>query len=192
MSVITLVWMPGAAGLFARAIAQSGAAQAAAAPADAALVTAELGRALAVAKTGPSGPGLTATELARVKLPALIAAQAAVRDALAARPDPARFGPSIVVSTMAFIPVIDGDSLPEHPLASIAAGSGSEVPLLIRTNNDEFRTFLVPSGMADVITDEVLASMAGGVGGRQGGDRGCPDPPGGALPRGLSAPPPAH
>ncbi len=164
MSVITLLSMPGAAGLFARAIAQSGAAQAAAAPADAALVTAELGRALAVAKTGPSGPGLTAAELARVKLPALIAAQAAVRDALAARPDPARFGPSIVASTMAFIPVIDGDSLPEHPLASIAAGSGSEVPLLIGTNSDEFRTFLVPSGMADVITDEVLASMAGAMG----------------------------
>ena len=164
MSVITLLSMPGAAGLFARAIAQSGAAQAAAAPADAALVTAELGRALAVAKTGPSAPGLTATELARAELPVLIAAQAAVRDALAASPDPARFGPSIVASTMAFIPVIDGDSLPEHPLASIAAGSGSEVPLLIGTNSDEFRTFLVPSGMAEVITDEVLASMADAMG----------------------------
>src|SRR5258707_6733253 len=190
MSVITLLSMPGAAGLFARAIAQSGAAQAAAAPADDALVTAELGRALAVAKTGPSGPGLTAAELARVKLPALIVAQAAVRDALAARPDPARFGSSIVVSTMAFIPVIDGDSLPEHPLASIAAGSGSEVPLLIGTNSDEFRTFLVPSGMADVITDEVLASMAGAMGaGKEGIDR-YPRHPAGALPRGFVGGPP--
>ncbi len=46
MSVTTLLAMPGAAGLFSKAIAQSGAAQAAAAPADAALVTTELGKAL--------------------------------------------------------------------------------------------------------------------------------------------------
>jgi para-nitrobenzyl esterase len=169
MSVITLLSMPGAAGLFAKAIAQSGAAQAAAAPSDAALVTAELGRALAAAKAGQAGPDplgleLTASELARADLPALIAAQATVRDALAASPDPARFGPTIVASTMAFIPVIDGESLPEHPLARIGAGSGSEVPVMIGTNSDEFRTFLVPSGMVDLITEEVLASMAAAVG----------------------------
>jgi para-nitrobenzyl esterase len=169
MSVITLLSMPGAAGLFARAIAQSGAAQAAAPPADAALVTAELKRALAAAEAsrpdaGLSGAELTAADLARTDLPTLIAAQAAVRDALAVSPDPARFGPSIVASTMAFIPVIDGDNLPEHPLTRIAAGSGSDVPLMIGTNSDEFRTFLVPSGAADLITEQVLASMAGAIG----------------------------
>jgi para-nitrobenzyl esterase len=156
MSVITLLAMPRAAGLFGRAIAQSGAAQAAAAPAEAALVTAELGSALGVEPT--------AGALARVDLEVLNAAQATVRDALAASPDPARFGASIVASTMAFIPVVDGNSLPEHPLASIAAGSGSNVPLLIGTNADEFRTFLVPSGMVDLVTEEVLAKMAGAVG----------------------------
>ena len=156
MSVVTLLAMPMAEGLFTRAIAQSGAAQAAAAPADAALVTAELGRTL--------GTTVTASSLAQVGLPALITAQAAVRDALAASPDPARFGASIVASTMPFIPVIDGDSLPEHPLTAIAAGRSSSVPLLIGTNSDEFRTFLVPSGMAALATDEVLASMAGAVG----------------------------
>ncbi len=156
MSVITLLAMPTAEGLFARAIAQSGAAQAAAVPADAALVTAELGRVL--------GTAATASSLAQVDLQALIAAQATVRDALAASPDPARFGASIVASTMPFIPVIDGDSLPEHPLAAIAAGRGSSVPLIIGTNSDEFRTFLVPSGMAALVTDQVLASMAGAVG----------------------------
>ena len=87
-----------------------------------------------------------------------------MRDALAASPDPARFGASIVASTMPFIPVIDGDTLPGHPLAAIAAGRSSAVPLLIGTNSDEFRTFLVPSGMAALVTDEVLASMAGAVG----------------------------
>jgi para-nitrobenzyl esterase len=161
MSVTTLLAMPRAAGLFSRAIAQSGAAQAAASPADAALVTAELGRALGNIQ-GAGGP--TASDLAVLDVAALNSAQAAVRDALAASPDPARFGPSIVASTMPFIPVIDGDSLPEHPLASIAAGSGSAVPLLIGTNSDEFRTFLVPSGMADLVTEEVLVTMAGAVG----------------------------
>ncbi|HEX6934068.1 MAG TPA: carboxylesterase family protein [Streptosporangiaceae bacterium] len=185
MSVITLLAMPRAAGLFSRAIAQSGAGQAAATPADAALVTGELGRALgAIEAAGASadaagaglaseavavsdrqaGGELTASLLARLDLAVLTSAQAAVRDALAASPDPARFGPSIVASTMPFIPIIDGDSLPEHPLASIAAGSGSAVPLLIGTNTDEFRTFLVPSGMADLVTEEVLATMAGAVG----------------------------
>ena len=159
MSVVTLLAMPRAAGLFVRAIAQSGAAQAAATPADAALVAAELGSALGDELAEP-----TASTLAQVELAVLNAAQAAVRDALAASPDPARFGPTIVASTMPFIPVIDGESLPEHPLASIVAGSGSTMPLLIGTNADEFRTFLVPSGMADLITEEVLATMAGAVG----------------------------
>ncbi len=181
MSVITLLSMPRAAGLFSKAIAQSGAAQAAAAPGDAALVTAELGRALsgaggtaAAGATGTAESGAaesertgaepTASSLAAVDLPALIAAQAAVRDALSASPDPSRFGASIVASTMPFIPVVDGETLPEHPLASIAAGSGRAVPLVIGTNTDEFRTFLVPSGMADLVTEEVMATMAGAVG----------------------------
>jgi para-nitrobenzyl esterase len=165
MSVITLLAMPRAAGLFARAIAQSGAAQAAAAPGDAALVTAELAHALHAADADQGQPAAEVTDqLAAADVPALICAQAAVRDALAASPDPARFGASIVASTMPFIPVIDGDILPEHPLATIAAGGSSAVSLVIGTNSDEFRTFLVPSGMADLVTDDVLASMAGAVG----------------------------
>ena len=162
MSVVTLLAMPGAAGLFGKAIAQSGAAQAAAVPADAALVTAELGRVLDIKGE------VSAARLAMVEPQELIDAQVAVRDALAASADPARFGPSIVASTMPFIPVIDGDTLPEHPLASIASGSGAEVPLMIGTNSDEFRTFLVPSGMADMVTDEVLASMGAAIGANPG------------------------
>jgi para-nitrobenzyl esterase len=158
MSVITLLAMPAAAGLFGKAIAQSGAAQAAAVPADAAMVTAELGKALDI------DDELSAGRLAELSPDDLIAGQAAVRDALAASPDPARFGPSIVASTMPFIPVVDGESLPEHPLASIANGSGAEITLMIGTNSEEFRTFLVPSGLTAMVTDEVLISMASAVG----------------------------
>jgi para-nitrobenzyl esterase len=160
MSVITLLSVPRAAGLFARAIAQSGAAQAAAAPDDAKLVIGELGKALV-----PAGvTSVTAESLAEIDIFTLIAAQAKVRDALAADPDPARFGPTIAAATMPFIPVVDGDLLVTHPLASLRAGAGADVPLLIGTNAEEFRLFLVPPGVIDVITEDALAVAAAGIG----------------------------
>jgi para-nitrobenzyl esterase len=151
MSVTTLLSLPRAQDLFTRAVTQSGAAQAAADPADAALVTKELGLAI--------GREPTAASLAEVGLPELIQAQTAVRDALVTQPDPARFGATIVASSMAFIPVIDGDLVPVHPLAGIAGGAGSGTPLLTGTTTDEFRLFLVPTGIADQITDEGLAAL---------------------------------
>ena len=69
-----------------------------------------------------------------------------MRDALATDPNPARFGETIVAGSMAFIPVVDGDSLPAHPLAAIATGASAQVPLLIGTNTEEFRLFLVATG----------------------------------------------
>ena len=117
MSVITLLTMPRAAGLFKRIIAESGSVQAAADPADAALVSAELGLALGDALREND---VSAAGIAELDFGTLMAAQVSVRDALAAAPDPTRFGPTIVASSMAFIPVIDGDTLPEHPLAAIA------------------------------------------------------------------------
>src|SRR5580704_10562491 len=146
MSVTTLLGMPRARGLFGKVIAQSGAAQVGADPQDARLVTGELSAVL--------GFEATAASLADVDLGKLIAAQAAVRDALAVAPDPARFGASIVATSMAFIPVIDGDVLPVHPLAALAAGQGSGTPLLAGTNAEEFRLFFVPSGMAAMVTED--------------------------------------
>ena len=156
MSVTTLLSIPRARGLFAKAITQSGAAQCAGDPADATLVTGELGLAL--------GLEPTAANLAEVDLPKLIEAQATVRDALTAQPDPARFGASIATGPMPFIPVIDGDLIPAHPMAAITAGSGADVPLLTGTTSDEYRLFLVPSGIAAEITDEFLAGMLADLG----------------------------
>jgi para-nitrobenzyl esterase len=151
MSVTTLLSAPRARGLFAKAITQSGSVQAAADPADAALVTKELGLAL--------GRDATAASLAAVGLPELIQAQVTVRDALAMQPDPARFGATVVASSMALIPVVDGDLLPVHPLAAIAAGAGSGVPLLTGTTAEEYRLFLVPTGIAGLITQEGLDGL---------------------------------
>jgi para-nitrobenzyl esterase len=151
MSVTTLLSLPRARGLFARAITQSGSVQAAADPADAALVTKELGLAL--------GREPTAASLAEAGLPELIRAQVTVRDALSVQPDPARFGASIVASTMAFIPVIDGDLIEVRPLDAIRAGAGSGVTLLTGTTTDEYRLFLVPTGLADLVTEEALGGL---------------------------------
>jgi para-nitrobenzyl esterase len=156
MSVSTLLGMPRTRGLFGKVIAQSGAAQVGADPADARLVTAELSDVL--------GVEATAATLSGLDLDKLVAAQAAVRDALAAAPDPARWGASIVATSMAFIPVIDGDVLPVHPLAAVAAGQGSDVTLLAGTNTEEFRLFFVPNGMAAMVTDETLPLFLGGLG----------------------------
>jgi para-nitrobenzyl esterase len=156
MSVTTLLSLPRAHGLFARAITQSGSTQAVADVADAALVTKELGVAL--------GRSATAASLAEVSLPELIAAQVAVRDTLAAQPDPARFGPTIVASTMAFIPVADGTLIAEHPTAAITAGAGAQIPLLTGTTADEFRLFLVPTGLAALITEEALPGLLTAMG----------------------------
>jgi len=166
MSVVTLLSLPRAAGLFAKAIAQSGAVQAAATPQDAALITAEIGKALGGTESRPAGSAepVTASRLAEVDLADLIAAQAAVRDALAADPDPVRFGASVVASSMPLIPVIDQELMAAHPLAAIAAGAGSTVPLLIGTNAEEFRLFLVPPGAIAMITDDVLAVIGAGIG----------------------------
>ena len=156
MSVTTLLGMPRASGLFAKVIAESGAAQVAADPQDARLVTGELSAAL--------GFEATAASLAEMDLDKLIEAQAKVRDAMSAAPDPARFGPSVVASSLPFIPVVDGDLLPLHPLAAIEAGRGSGIPLLAGTNTDEFRLFFVPSGLAGLVTFDTLPGFLGALG----------------------------
>lgn len=159
MSVTTLLAMPSARGLFARAIMQSGSVQAAASPADAALVTGELAAALDL-----DADDLTAQALATLDPADLLTAQVAVSDALAMDANPDRFGASIVASSMAFIPVVDGEVLPVHPMTAIASGACGSVPLLTGTTSEEFRLFIVPAGLADAIDQDALVAMAGKVG----------------------------
>ena len=47
--------------------------------------------------------------------------------------------------------------LPRHPIERIAAGAGAAIDLLVRTNTDEWRLFLVSSGMAEQITETVMS-----------------------------------
>jgi para-nitrobenzyl esterase len=65
---------------------------------------------------------------------------------------------------MAFIPVADGQLIPEHPLAAITVGAGAQVPVLTGTNTEEFRLFVVPTGLAALVTEEALPGLASGLG----------------------------
>ncbi|NVM03884.1 MAG: carboxylesterase/lipase family protein [Candidatus Helarchaeota archaeon] len=42
---------------------------------------------------------------------------------------------------MAFSPIIDGDTLPKHPLEAVRAGYASDVKLIVGTNQDEMKLF---------------------------------------------------
>jgi para-nitrobenzyl esterase len=78
-------------------------------------------------------------------------------------PDPARWG-QLTLSLLPFAPTVDGSVLPAAPLASFAAGQGGNVPLLIGSNRDEARLFLVAAGTIDLIDEPTLAAVAGAYG----------------------------
>jgi para-nitrobenzyl esterase len=152
MSVGTLLGMPRADGLFRRAIAQSGAAHHAISAATAGLVAQRLADRLGVSATRDA--------MAAVPLDRLLAAQPALEADLGTHPDPARWGPEVALAMMPWQPVIDGDTLPESPLARVAAGGAADVDLLVGTNLDEHRLFLVSVGAIDGVTPEALARLA--------------------------------
>ncbi len=155
MSVVSLLSMPRAAGLFHRAVAQSGSGHFALQPATATKVAEAL-----VARLGVP---LTREALAAVDPVALVAAQQALSQEISATPDPARWG-ELVLNAMAFEPVVDGDVLPALPVRAVQAGAGSEVDLLIGTNTDEHALFLVPNGFVDLVSEPVLGMVLAGYG----------------------------
>ena len=65
---------------------------------------------------------------------------------------------------MPWQPVIDGDVIPARPIDRIAAGAGAGIDLMVGTNTDEHRLFLVPSGAIDQVTDEALAGAVAAYG----------------------------
>jgi len=147
--------MPLAEGLFARAIAQSGAAAHALTPSEGRLVGGYLADAL----------GVTADRdaIAAVPLGTCIKAAADLVTEVQSAPDPARWG-QLALSLLPFAPTVDGAVLPRPPLGAIAGGQGGDVPLLIGSNRDEARLFLVASGTLDLIDDAMLSGAASAYG----------------------------
>ena len=141
--------MPRAEGLFRRAIAQSGAAHQVISAATAQRVGRRLAEKLGVAATREA--------IAAVPVERLLHAQAALKAELLAHPDPERWGAEVVASMLPWQPVVDGDVLPARPIDRIAAGAGADVDVLVGTNTDEWRLFLVAAGVIDQITAGALA-----------------------------------
>jgi para-nitrobenzyl esterase len=155
MSVSTLLAMPQAAGLFTRAIAQSGAAHFA--------LPVETARRMGGYLAEQLGVEPTRAAIAAAPVEQLVQAQIAMRAEQVARPDPARWGETLATG-MLFQPVVDDDTLDALPITRIGNGSGSGVDLLVGSNSDEYRFFIVPPGVIDMVTDEYLAAIAAGYG----------------------------
>lgn len=138
MSVGTLLGTPRAAGLFGRAILQSGAAHNVAPLETAARVAEVLMKELDLA------PG----DVARLReLPVERILEAQGR---------AIFQMASLVRGIPFQPTLDGLVLPEQPLDALSAGASRDVSVLVGTNRDEWRLFGLADTKARELDDESL------------------------------------
>ncbi len=154
MSIGVLLSMPRAAGMFRRAILQSGAAHHA--------ISAETAQRIGRSLAEKLGVPPTRRAIAAVPVERLITAQELLKADLLAHPDPDRWGQEIVTSSMLWQPVIDGEVVPGPPIDRIAAGAGAQVDVIVGTNLDDWRLFLVITGAIGQITEEVLTGPSSG------------------------------
>jgi para-nitrobenzyl esterase len=155
MSVTTLLSMPLAEGLFTQAIAQSGA--------GAHTLTAQQGRTVSGYLAEALGVPPDRDSIKAVPLDKLVRAASDLVVEVRTVPDRARWGP-LVLSLLPFAPVVDGSVLPAAPLPALSAGQGSNIPLLIGSNRDEARLFLVAPATIDFIDPPTLAAASAGYG----------------------------
>lgn len=151
MSVCTLLAMPAAEGLFRRAIAQSGAGHNTISPETARLVAARLARML--------GTAPTRSAIADVPVSRLLAAADQLSQQVAAKPRAKVWG-DVARTLLPFSPVVDGDVLPGAPLDRIRSGAAAEVDLMVGTNSEEARLFLVPTGVGARMNTPFLYAAA--------------------------------
>ncbi|WP_067964736.1 carboxylesterase/lipase family protein [Nocardiopsis trehalosi] len=158
MSTVTLLSMPRTRGLFRRAVAQSGAGHTALPRADA--------EAVARVLAGRLGVPPTAEGLAGVPADRVLAEQARISAELrGGTPDPAVWGDRFTdPALLPFAPAVDGEVLARRPIDAVRAGEGADVDLLVGTNRDEFRLYLVPPGLTALLTEEHLAARTAAAG----------------------------
>lgn len=155
MSIGALLAAPEATGLFRRAVLQSGAAHH--------VVTAATANRIGRHLTTMLGIPATREAIAAVPVERLVRTVQELRIAVASEPDPGRWG-EVAYHLMPLEPVVDGDFLPATPIEAIAAGSSAGVDVLVGNNTDEFRFFLVPSGVIDHIDEPAVRATAAGYG----------------------------
>lgn len=155
MSVAALLASPGAAGLFRRAVLESGAGHHA--------ISRDAARKVARALADRLGVEATRDAIAGVPVKDLIGAQMELEAEIQLGADFARWA-EVAANALAFEPVIDGEVIPALPVASIRSGSGASVDVLIGTNSDEELLFLEPTGVAASIDDERLRAAVAAYG----------------------------
>jgi len=138
ISIGCLLGMPAARGLFDRAILQSGAP---------ALGQPRRDDATAVTRAVLAELGVGAGDLADVPADRLLAAQDRVNRA---------YGIS------AFVPFVDGETIPRSPTEAVRDGDGARVPILLGTNRDEWTLFDALFGVAS--TEAMKARLRGRLG----------------------------
>jgi para-nitrobenzyl esterase len=141
--------------LFTQAIAESGAAAHTLSEQEGRTVAGYLAEALGVPADRDAIRSVPLEQLVKAASDLVVEVQTA--------PDPARWG-QLTLSLLPFAPTVDGTVLPAAPLTSIAAGQGGDVPLLIGSNRDEARLFLVAPATIDLIDEPTLAFAAGAYG----------------------------
>lgn len=154
ISIITLMAMPRARGLFRQAVTQSGAATQTLTAQTAAGVASRLAESLGVAPTREA--------FNEVPVELLASAASALVEEVQTASDPAKW------ASLPLAPVVDGDTLPDHPLDALKRGAGSGVRLLAGWNRDDTRIGLVPTGMIDIIDEPTLSAVVGALGAPDG------------------------
>jgi para-nitrobenzyl esterase len=128
MSVGVLLAMPGARGLFHRAILQSGAAHHVNSRERAEKVGANL---LDILDIKPTDVNKLRSLTEQQILDAQVEIMTRARD------------PKLAADGLPLRPVVDGNVIPELPIQAIAGGSADNVPVLIGTNLDEWKLFTI-------------------------------------------------
>ncbi|MGN7778767.1 carboxylesterase/lipase family protein [Mycolicibacterium sp. 22603] len=137
MSVVTLMTMPMAKGLFQRAIAESGAGENVHDNDTARMVSQRLAEHLGVA---PTLAGIGAVPQAE-----LLAGLAAIETSVATSTLGDSWG-DVARTLLPFCPVIDGNIVPAMPRDLMHSGAAHDVDFMLGTNAEEARLFFVPDG----------------------------------------------
>ncbi|QWT24177.1 carboxylesterase/lipase family protein [Subtercola sp. PAMC28395] len=141
-AVTTLMTVPSAAGLFARAIAQSSPTNAVYPPELTRVWAGQFVELLSERIANDSVENTTAEDAGEMLVNAHWGDLVKATDALTMR------APDTDPGTIALCPVIDGDFLPERPLDAFKAGHAHRVPLIIGTNDREGSLF---TGRLDIL-----------------------------------------
>jgi carboxylesterase 2/para-nitrobenzyl esterase len=155
LSIGTLLAMPRAEGRFRRAIIESGGAHHVSSAATAERIGRRLAEKLGVAPTREA--------IAAASVDRLLQAQMELRAEMETHPDPQFWG-EVTLTGLPWQPVVDGEIIPGRPIDRLRAGAGAKVDLLIGSNTDETRLFLVTAGAIEHITREALAAAVAGYG----------------------------